>query len=444
MGPKTTTPRVPEVEQLLSNIESFQNGEFGNIKIDLASLIGHSQSVEITGRPRDVQNKLFEHNIDYIAVLENNKPVGLCSKTRLSNILGTVNKTKNLSRENLRDCLITSPLRVSCNDSIVTVLISAFNREEEGFYDDVILTCESGNYIGLISMKSLLILQNWVFMENIKQLKEQTVILNQQKKQMQRNMSLAHQLQEAMFPQQYPSFPSHRPVDQSMLKFYHTYFSPDILGGDFFHIVYLSDYRAGLFMCDVLGHNVSSALITSMIRALVASYRSIAYNPGKLLTQINHKFIELLEHYPETMYATANYIVVDLEKSLFTYASAGHPVPIKLNSQKGTCGQLEVFCQNNGPPLGILNDMVYETATGELSQGDLLLTYTDGLFEVFDSNNEQFGITRLVESFSRRLNKPPHQIFQEVIRDIEQFSEDKTFSDDVCLVGLEVAELLKQ
>lgn len=444
MGPKLSTPRVPEVEQLLSSIESFQNGEFGNIKIDLTSLIGHSHWVNIDNSPQEAHNKLFEFNIDYIAVLENDKPVGLCSKTQLSNLIGNVKQIKSTTPQNLRDCLTAFPLQVSCTDSIVTVLIAAFNRDEEGFYDDVILTCESGEYLGLISMKSLLILQNWVFVENIKQLKEQTVILNKQKKQLQQNMSLAHQLQQAMFPQQYPSFPSHRPEEQSMLKFHHTYYSPDILGGDFFHIVYLSDYRAGLFMCDVLGHSVSSALITSMIRALIASYRSIAYNPGKLLTQINHKFIELLQHYPETMYATANYIVVDLEKAVFTYASAGHPVPIKLNSQKGTCGQLEVFCQKNGPPLGILSDMVYETAMGELSQGDLFLTYTDGLFEVFDSNNEQFGISRLIESFSRHLDKPPHQIFQKVIRDIEQFSENKTFSDDVCLVGLEIAELPKQ
>lgn len=444
MGPKLATPRVPEVEQLLSNIKSFQNGEFGNIKFDLTSLIGHSHWVDIQSSLQNAQNKLSEFNIDFIAVLEHNKPVGLCSKTQLNKVTGNIGKTTSPTSLKIKDCLTDNPLQVSCNDSIVTVLISAFNRDEEGFYDDVILTCESGDYLGLISMKSLLILQNWVFMENIKQLKKQTVVLNKQKKQMQRNMSLAHQLQQAMFPQQYPSFPSHRPEEQSMLKFHHTYYSPDILGGDFFHIVYLSDYRAGLFMCDVLGHNVSSALITSMIRALIASYRSIAYNPGKLLTQINHKFIELLQHYPETMYATANYIVVDLEKAVFTYASAGHPVPIKLNSQKGTCDQLEVFCQKNGPPLGILNDMVYETATGELSPGDLFLTYTDGLFEVFDANNEQFGISRLVESFSRHLDKPPHQIFQKVIRDIEQFSEDKAFSDDVCLVGLEIAELLDQ
>jgi serine phosphatase RsbU (regulator of sigma subunit) len=443
MGPKLETPRVPEVEQLLNNIESFQNGEFGQIKIDLTTLINHSHWVDAGVDPEVAQNRLFEHNIDFIAVLEKSKPIGICSRTQLGNKLGNRYQTHYTTLLDIKECLSEHPLQVTCDDSIVSVLISAFNRDEEGFYDDVVLTCSSGEYLGLISMKSLLILQNWVFMENIKQLKEQTAVLNQQKKQMQKNMSLARQLQQAMFSQQYPSFPSHRPEGQSMLKFHHTYFSPDILGGDFFHIVYLSDYRAGLFMCDVLGHNVSSALITSMLRALVASYRSIAYNPGKLLSKVNHKFIELLQHYPETMYATANYIVVDLEKALFTYASAGHPVPIKLNSRKGTCGQLEVFCQKNGPPLGILKDMVYETATGELSPGDLFLTYTDGLFEVFDRNNQQFGIARLVESFSKYLDKPPRQIFQDVIHDIEQFSEHKTFTDDVCLVGLEVAELLE-
>ena len=441
MGLEQKTSSVSDVNRLLDSIETFQNGEFKHFNVDLTSLIGHSEKVEITETPEQVHERLKTLQIEYIAVMDRGKLAGITSKAKIGITLGNQAKSHTHIHVCVGDILLEHPLIVSAAEPVVDVLTTAFNRSENCFYDDVVLVDKAGAYLGLISMRSMLIVQNWIFMASIQQLRQQTEALNLQKHEMQQNMTLARQLQQAMFTQRYPSFPSHLPPEQSKLKFHHIYYNPDILGGDFFHIVYLSDSRAGLFMSDVLGHDVSSALITSMMRTLVASYRSVADDPGELLTQINRKFIELLADYPETMYATAVYLVVDVEKGRFEYANAGHPMPIKLNTKQACCCQLDISPRLNGPPLGILKEMVYEVATGPIEEGDLFLTYTDGLFEVFDEHNQQFGIARLIETFSRHLHKPPLELFNDVIHEVEQFAENKPFTDDVTLVGLEVAEL---
>ena len=98
------------------------------------------------------------------------------------------------------------------------------------------------------------------------QLAHYTAQLREKNTEMEDDLHMAREIQDAFIPQHYPSFPCEAPVEQSALRFYHKYRPTTEVGGDFFHVLRLSDTMAGVFICDVMGHGVRAALITAMQR----------------------------------------------------------------------------------------------------------------------------------------------------------------------------------
>jgi serine phosphatase RsbU (regulator of sigma subunit) len=95
----------------------------------------------------------------------------------------------------------------------------------------------------------------------------------------------------------------------------------------------------------------------------------------------------------------------------------------------------------HGPALGLFDDSVYANSHCELSAQDTLLLFTDGLFEVEGPNGDIYDYRRLLEAVNRRRELPAFQLCQEVIEEVERFSQGKHFSDDVCLVAMEAGPM---
>ena len=408
---------------------------------DLRTLIAHNEWVDADQNLGQVHQKLSDQKADFAAVLNQGQLLGLCSCSEIGMLLGHRYGYSLFARNPIRNHLLDSYLQVSVRDPITEILNAAFKRQEAHFYDDIILTDSDGRFLGLIQMKTLVTLQNRFFLDNIDSLEAKQAELNQKNQQMRRNLLLAHQMQQAILPNEYPCFPALASADQSMLRFYHYYQSADLLGGDFFHIIPLSDFSVGIFICDVLGHGVSSALITSMMRALVETYRNLARHPGRLLKRINLKLNQMLKQHPDSIFATADFIFIDLQTRQFRFASAGHHPPLYLNRQRRVCHPLQVNGDLVGPPLGIIAQAVYGTAEGRIEGGDMFLVYTDGLFEVFNAQEEIFGQERLTRAFSRHADKTPADMFDAILTVIKKFSGNGGFQDDVCMVGVEISGL---
>src|SRR5207249_9781604 len=86
--------------------------------------------------------------------------------------------------------------------------------------------------------------------------------LREKNAEMQDDLHMAREIQEAFIPQQYPSFPRQAPQEESALRFFSRYLPTTAVGGDFFHVLPISDSSAGIFICDVMGHGVRAALVT--------------------------------------------------------------------------------------------------------------------------------------------------------------------------------------
>jgi sigma-B regulation protein RsbU (phosphoserine phosphatase) len=254
------------------------------------------------------------------------------------------------------------------------------------------------------------------------------------------DLKMARDIQQAILPQQYPTFPPGAPEESSLLHFNHRYHPSGQVGGDFFNVLALSETQAGLFLCDVMGHGVRSALVTAMVRGLVEELRPIALDPGQLLTRLNSDLRAILQQTGTPLFTTAFYLVADLARRQFFYANAGHPRPFLVHRLSAT---VEVLKNPDGkarPALGLFADSTYPTASSPMAAGDFVMLFTDGLYEVEGAGDEPFSQDLLLEAVRKHASLRGSELFASVLCEIQQFSANHEFSDDVCLVGMEVSE----
>jgi len=257
---------------------------------------------------------------------------------------------------------------------------------------------------------------------------------------LQEDLEMARELQQAMLPHRYPRFPRHATSEQSAVQFYHFYQPSTSVSGDFFEIFKLSDTGVGLFICDVMGHGVRSALVASTVNALVGQLRDHWGDPGELLSRLNQELRSALE-FSDPLFATAFYLIADLEKAELRYANAGHPNPLRVQSTGDRVNTYPLNSGEHGPALGLFEDAVYTNCQCELSLHDTVLLFTDGLFEVEGPDGDIYDYRRLVEAVNRRSGLPAFQLCHELIEEVQRFSEGRQFNDDMCLVAMKFNRL---
>jgi sigma-B regulation protein RsbU (phosphoserine phosphatase) len=265
--------------------------------------------------------------------------------------------------------------------------------------------------------------------------------LREKNAEMEDDLDMAREVQQAFLPQQFPTLPPGAPPEESALRFVSKYLPTEALGGDFFHVAAISDTMAAVFICDVMGHGVRAALVTAIQRTLVEELQPVAHDPGEFLTQMNRALLSILRRTRSPMFASAFYLVADVATGEMRYANAGHPRPLHLRRSAGAVGFLDGGHVRPGPALGVFDGTVYRTFETPIAPEDLVLLFTDGLYEVESKKGEFYDQTLLLRAVERRLYQPTERIFEETIGEVRDFSASRSFEDDVCLVGMEVARI---
>ncbi len=255
---------------------------------------------------------------------------------------------------------------------------------------------------------------------------------------MQDDLEMAREVQQAFLPQQYPTFPRSAAPEQSTIRFHSKYLPTTTLGGDFFHVLPISDTEAGVLICDVMGHGVRAALVTAIQRALVEELTAYAGSPGEFLTRMNEAFLSILRRTRSPMFASAFYVVVNASTLQIRYANAGHPKPLLLRPSTRQVQSLEGPGARPGPALGVFGDSRYEEQERAVEARDLLMLFTDGLYEVENSRGEFYDQRMLIEAVQRRVEHPAESLFDTLLEEVRTFSSTRDFIDDVCLVGVKI------
>jgi sigma-B regulation protein RsbU (phosphoserine phosphatase) len=119
------------------------------------------------------------------------------------------------------------------------------------------------------------------------------------------------------------------------------------------------------------------------------------------------------------------------------FTNAGHNPPLLLRNCDGRPGEV-VTLDPTGAAIGLVDGAPYFSRSLQLTPGDLLLLYTDGVVETMSPEEELFGTERLEEHLRRLFHLPARNLIQTLVRDLNNFSQSDQISDDTTIIACRV------
>jgi len=271
--------------------------------------------------------------------------------------------------------------------------------------------------------------------EREEKVKEYAEALAEKQAQIEGELDLARQVQRALLPNRFPLFPPTAREEESALGFAYRYQPMGKVGGDFFTVIPIGLRRAGVFICDVMGHGIHAALVTAMQRTLVDDLLPFAAEPGAFLAEANRLLHPFFERMKTPIYVTGLYAVIDVETGRVRFAASSHAAPLVIAKSGGVRLLGEPKRVPPSVPLGFMADSAYAVLEDTIEPGDRLLFYTDGLRDLGDE--AEIGLSDgTFLSLIRKcaIASPGDGFLDTVLEAVKASAGAEAFLDDVCLV----------
>jgi len=199
----------------------------------------------------------------------------------------------------------------------------------------------------------------------------------------------------------------------------------EIVSGDFYDYIPVSDNILGLAIADGSGHGLPAALV---VRDVYMGLRMATDRDFKIV-----RTLEKLNHIIHRGRLTTKFVSLfygELETGgILIYCNAGHNPPFVLRKT----GKIE-FLRNGGPVLGPTPDATYTRGYVQLDPGDLLFMYTDGIIEAHDARDREFSTERLVRLVRTHRHRSAQEIGQEVLARVSKWGRDDEDDRTVVIV----------
>lgn len=243
-----------------------------------------------------------------------------------------------------------------------------------------------------------------------------------ERKQFERELSLAASIQKNLFPAELPAIPGfalsamNRPAR--------------LVGGDYYDALVVDAARPGsrcLFcVADVSGKGIAASLLMSNIQATLRALLGREASLAELARCINEL---LYTNTPGNKYATAVFLTVEPGSGESRYVSAGHTEALVLKRGGGL-----LRFGATGLALGLFPGVSYEEEPFVLAPGDVVALYSDGINEAQNGDEEEYGTERLIDALVRHAAGTADEIVQGVIDDLDAFVGDAPQHDDITLL----------
>lgn len=236
----------------------------------------------------------------------------------------------------------------------------------------------------------------------------------------------AREVQRVLLPQEDPQVTGFR-VNGTNLP-------ARIISGDYYDYIELGEGRLGVVIADVSGKGVPAGLLMAMCRSLLRAVSLTNASPSLVLAAVNRY---LFPDIREDMFISMIYGVLDPQSGSLTFARAGHDPALVFRKASGEVETL----RPKGLALGIDGGDVFERVTRdetvELSSGDCVLLFTDGVKEAVNQSEEEFGMERLAEVFGSAAAMGAEAVVKQVQDAVETFTGEGPQMDDVTIVAIE-------
>jgi sigma-B regulation protein RsbU (phosphoserine phosphatase) len=249
-----------------------------------------------------------------------------------------------------------------------------------------------------------------------------------QRERANRELEIARDVQQRLFPQKLPVLPG--------LDYFATCRPALRVGGDYYDFLALREGKLGIAIGDVSGKGIGAAL---MMAGLQGSLRSQLLHGSGELTQLMASINALMyEASDSARYATLFYAEYDPGRRCLSYVNAGHNAPMLFRKIEG-CWEVQRL-ETGGMVVGLLADRPFKQGTLELKTGDLLVAFTDGISEAMNATEEEFGEPRLMEAIECNDGLSADEMAKRVLCAVDEFVGSVQQHDDMTLVVMRLVE----
>ena len=244
-----------------------------------------------------------------------------------------------------------------------------------------------------------------------------------EKRQMEREVDIAAQIQKRLLPAHLPRLPRASLAVHSL--------PARGVSGDYYDVIPLDADRVALVVCDVAGKGIPAAMVMVMIRSIVHLLVGPGRDAAATLTGINQGITGRIEI---DHFATIGMLIYDQKRREAMYANAAHLPLMVFRSATGTLGKLDA----KGLPIGVERDAAYEQKRLPLSPGDVLILCTDGIVEAMNEEGQQYTLGRLKTVIERDARDGVDKLVEAIRGDMERHVGAARQHDDQTLLLLQV------
>jgi sigma-B regulation protein RsbU (phosphoserine phosphatase) len=234
-------------------------------------------------------------------------------------------------------------------------------------------------------------------------------------------MRIAAEIQTSLLPRRAPTIEgwelvgSNRPSRQ--------------VGGDYFDFGQKGE-DVLLALGDVSGKGTGAALLMTVLRAAVRAH----WTDDAVVSAVREINRTVHENVPSGKFVTFFLGRLDPADGRLTYVNAGHNPPMLIRAD----GSLETLTEG-GMVLGMFESVPYDEGTAEMSSGDVLLIFSDGVTESWSEQGEEYGEERLAELVIERRELSAEALQGAILADLERFESGGPATDDRTLIVLKRA-----
>jgi sigma-B regulation protein RsbU (phosphoserine phosphatase) len=213
------------------------------------------------------------------------------------------------------------------------------------------------------------------------------------------------------------------------------------VGGDYYDFFHLSKDRLGVLIADVSGKGTSAALYMAELKGLILALSQRYESPRDLLIEVNRI---ISEHLDSRSFITITYAVIDLQAGVMTFCRAGHTPLIFLSGPSSVDPSTRVLTPS-GMVLGLRIEgaaekfaELLEEERVDLSPGDVIVLYTDGITEAMNPESDLFGESRLSRIVEEHGHLESSELRERIMREVEAFVGTADQHDDMTMILLKV------
>ena len=205
------------------------------------------------------------------------------------------------------------------------------------------------------------------------------------------------------------------------------------VSGDYFDYIQVDQERLGVAIADVSGKGVPASLIMAICRSVLRAEAARNPSPADVLRKVNR---QLYPDIKEDMFISMAYLVLDHQRNGVTLARAGHDAPLLYQQKSQTITPIK----SPGMVVGIDSGSVFDRLTVDFSialeRNDCLVLYTDGVTETLNSEGDEYGVDRMMQSVRASANDGAQAIVKTIIKDVREFTGSVPQNDDITVIAI--------